>query len=166
MQVRLKVKFQGQKDRKPSTITKCTVATHIILVIVVIPFFIAFPLRIVNAWSSRVFRSRPQCAGGDVTRCRHDNEDAPVIMIDSSRFIQLSEMGVVPLIVGGSATVIPGTTLHIHCHVINAQSTYTHWPAINAHDPVMLNEAKSSRPRPRPRPRPKIIMKKYQINND
>jgi len=48
-------------------------------------------------------------------------------------------------------------------------------------EPVMLNEAKTSRPRPmpelrgrdkttfwrlRPRPRPKLIMKKYQIMND
>jgi len=69
-------------------------------------------------------RSRSPCVDDDVTRCRHDNEDAPVIMTDSSQFIQLNELDVVPLIVGGSATLIPGTTVYIHCPVVNAQRTY------------------------------------------
>ena len=64
------------------------------------------------------------CAGDDVTRCRHDNDDAPVIMTDSSHFIQLTEMDVVTLIVGGSATIIPRTTVYIHCQLVNALRTY------------------------------------------
>ena len=70
-------------------------------------------------------RWRPPCAGGDVTRCRHDDEDAPVIMTDSSHVIQLNRMDVVPVIVGGSATVIPGTTVYIHCPLVTSQRTYT-----------------------------------------
>lgn len=67
-------------------------------------------------------RSRGPC---DITGRRHGNGAAPVIMVDSSQFIQLSaELVVVPLIVGGSATVIPGTTVYIHCPVANTHCTY------------------------------------------
>jgi len=45
-------------------------------------------------------------------------------MTDSSQFIQLTVMDAVPLIVGGSATLITRTTVYIHCPVVNAQRTY------------------------------------------
>lgn len=45
-------------------------------------------------------------------------------MTDSSQFVQLAEMDGVPLLVGGSAVIIPGTTVYIRCDVVNAQRTY------------------------------------------
>jgi len=47
-------------------------------------------------------------------------------MTDSSQFIQLHEMDSVPLIVGGSATLVPGTTVYIHCPVLSDQRTRTY----------------------------------------